>query len=54
MALAFEPHGQLDQGGERLSHPIGTLLDQLFHERRDDRILVSLHPVLLSADRQPE
>jgi hypothetical protein len=54
MALPFEPHGQLEQGGEGLSHSIGTLLDQLFQQRGDDRILVTLHPVFLFGDRQPE
>jgi hypothetical protein len=35
-------------------HAVGPLLDQLFHERGDHRILRTLHPVLLFADRQPE
>jgi hypothetical protein len=54
IALAFQPHRQLEQGRERLRHAVRPLLDQLFHECGDHRILRILHPVLLLADRQPE
>jgi hypothetical protein len=47
MALALDPHGEVHQRGEGRRHPVGAVLDQLFHQIGDDPIVLELHPVLL-------
>ena len=50
--LALHPHGEIEERREGLRHALGAGLDELFHQRGDDPIVVVLHPVPLFPERE--
>ena len=52
MLVTLHPHREVEERREGLRHALGAGLDELFHQRGDDPVVVILHPVPLFPDRE--